>query len=69
MEAYKKVKARPPDVLVVYLTRLPSHGRETAHMLRSVKATRDLPIIFVGGEGEALEKTKAKVPDAIYTTF
>ena len=60
------VKANPPDAVVVYLTRLPSHGRETAHALRSMKATRQLPIIFVDGSGEALEKTKVKVPDATY---
>ncbi len=49
-------------------SRLPSHGRETADYLRSLKSTRHIPIIFVGGEGEALEKTKAKLPDATYTT-
>lgn len=26
------------------------------------------PVIFVGGEGEALEKIKAKLPNATYTT-
>lgn len=66
--AGKQIKAQPPDVIVIYLTRLPSHGRETAHGLRSLKATRHLPIVFVDGNEEALEKTRAKVPDAIYTT-
>jgi CheY-like chemotaxis protein len=65
--AGKLIKAKPPDVLVIYLKRLPSHGRETAHALRSMKATRPLPIVFVDGEGEPLAKTRAKVPDAIYT--
>jgi len=64
----KAVKESPPDVIVIYLIRLPSHGRETAHALKSMKATREIPIVFVDGEGEALEKTKAKVPDAIYTS-
>lgn len=50
-------------------SRLPSHGRETADYLRSLKATRHIPIVFVGGKGESLEKTKAKIPDAIYTSF
>ncbi|HJW91685.1 MAG TPA: hypothetical protein VJ436_13670 [Anaerolineales bacterium] len=60
------IKANPPRAVVIYLTRLPSHGRETAHALRSFKATRTIPIIFVDGKDEALEKTKAKVPDAIF---
>jgi hypothetical protein len=52
--------------VVVYLTRLPSHGRETMHGLRGTKAGRDIPIIVVGGAGEALEKTRKKVRDATY---
>lgn len=66
--AYQTIKTAPPTVLVIYLTRLPSHGRETAHAVRSFRATRDIPIVFVDGQGETLEKTKAKIPDAVYTT-
>ena len=62
------IKTDPPQVVVIYLSRLPSHGRETAHYLRSLKATRSIPIVFVDGKEEAVEKTKVKVPDAIYTT-
>ena len=66
--AAKAIRENPPDVIVIYLTRLPSHGRETADYVRSLKSTRSIPIIFVGGEGEALEKTRAKLPQATYTT-
>ena len=66
--AGKAIRADPPDAVVIYLSRLPSHGRETADGLRSLKATRSVPIVFVDGQGEALEKTRAKVPDAIYTS-
>lgn len=57
------IKLNPPDAMVIYLTRLPSHGRTTAEYLVETKSTRNLPLIFVGGEGEALEKTKAKIPN------
>ena len=60
------VKANPPDAAVFYLTRLPSHGRATAEYLAKTKATRHILLIFVGGEGEALEKTKQGVPNGIY---
>lgn len=63
-----KVKANPPDVVVMDLARRPSHSRETAEGLRWLKATRHIPIVFVDGAEEALAKVKAKVPDAIYTT-
>jgi CheY-like chemotaxis protein len=64
--AAKSVKANPPDIIVIYLTRLASHGRATAEYLAEAKSTRGIPIIFVGGQGEALVKTKAQLPNAIY---
>ncbi len=60
------VKMNPPNALVIYLTRLPSHGRETAHYLKETKSTRAIPIVFVGGKEDAVKQTKAKVPDALY---
>lgn len=66
--AARTIRTTQPELVVIYLSRLPSHGRETADYLRSIKSTRDIPVIFVGGEGEGLEKTKAKLPNATYTT-
>jgi DNA-binding response OmpR family regulator len=66
--AGKRIKETQPATVVIYLTRLPSHGRETAAYLQATKTTRHIPIIFVGGVGEALERTKAKVSDATYIT-
>lgn len=62
----KAVKQDPPDAVIFYLTRLPSHSRATADYLRQTKSTRLIPLIFVGGEGEALEKTKQKIPSGIF---
>jgi hypothetical protein len=64
----KRIKDDPPDVVVIYLTRLPSHGRETGHALRGVKATKDIPLVYVDGSDEAVNRTRTAVPDAIYTT-
>ena len=66
--AGKPIRGKLPDVVAIYLTRLPSHGRETAQYLRSIKATSEVPIVFVDGKADAVEKTRAKVPDAVYTT-
>ncbi len=60
------VKLNPPAAVVFYLIRLPSHSRATAEYLAQTKSTRQIPLIFVGGEGEALEKTKQKIPSGIY---
>lgn len=62
----KAVRASLPDVVVMDLARRPSHSRETVESLRELKATR--PIVFVDGMEEVLVKTKAKIPEAIYTT-
>lgn len=67
-QAYKLIRANPPDVVIIDLTRLPSHGRVTAEALPGVKATRDLPIIFVDGKPEDVEKTRAKVSGAVFVT-
>lgn len=63
-----KVKIDPPDVVVFYHTRLPSHSRATAKYLAETKSTRGIPLIFVGGESEALEKTKKKIPGGIFVS-
>jgi hypothetical protein len=67
--AAKAVRADPPDVLVISLARLPSHGRHTAAYLRQVKAIQALPIVFVGGTKEAVTKTREQVPDAVYVSL
>jgi CheY-like chemotaxis protein len=65
----RQIKAGPPDAVVIDLSRVPSHGREVAHSIRSVKATRHVPIVFVDGEPEKVLRTRQLLPDAIYTTW
>jgi CheY-like chemotaxis protein len=42
----RAIRSNPPDVVVIDLTRLPSHGKEVAVWLRGRKSTRDIPIVF-----------------------
>ena len=64
----RALRQNPPDVVVIDLSRLPSHGREIAVWMRSVNATRHIPIIFVNGEAEKVEKVREILPDAAFTT-
>lgn len=64
--AAKAVVESPPEVILIYLDRLPSHGRETAHYIHSRKSTGQIPIVFCGGHGTALEKVKEKVPEGVF---
>ena len=61
--AASRILADPPAAVVIYLTRLPSHGRETARYLRTKSA---VPIIFVDGADEKLDSVRSKVPDATF---
>jgi hypothetical protein len=71
--AAKEVQRLAPDVLVVWLSRLPGHGRATAGYVRSTAWGRRLPIVFVDQDPDPLEKDrKAKlleaVPDGLLVT-
>lgn len=61
------IRANPPDVVVIDLSRLPSHGKEIAVWLRGRKATRHLPIIFVDGDPLKVATLRELLPDAIFT--
>jgi CheY-like chemotaxis protein len=67
MASYREVRERPPDAIVVDLSRLPSHGRELAVYFRGSKSTRHVPIVFVEGEPEKVERVRKLLPDAVYT--
>src|SRR5579883_3107400 len=63
----RDLRHQPPDAIVIDLSRLPSHGRELAVYLRGSKATRHVPIVFVGGEPEKIENVRRVLPDAAFT--
>ena len=55
-----------PDVLVVSLDRLPSHGRRYGEWLWEVKKRQHIPIVFSGGKPEKLISVKEKLPKAVF---
>jgi CheY-like chemotaxis protein len=66
--AYKKIRQNPPDVIVIDLSEKPSHSREVALALHDVKASRDIPVVFIEGSDEAREATRARLPSAVFAT-
>jgi len=68
MASYREVRDRPPEAIVIDLSRLPSHGRELAVFFRGSKATRHVPIVFVDGEAEKVERIRKLLPDAVYAS-
>lgn len=63
----RAIRTKPPDVLVIDLSRLPSHGREVAIWLRNTKGTRNIPIVFANGDPEKVEGVRQRLPDATYS--
>jgi CheY-like chemotaxis protein len=64
---FSAIRKSPPDAFVIDLSRMPSHGREIATFLRGQKPTREIPILFVDGVSERVEKIRKMLPDAVYT--
>lgn len=59
-------RAAPPDAFVIDLSRLPSHGREVAVYLRRTKSTREVPLVFLGGDPAKADRLREALPDAQY---
>lgn len=57
-----------PDIFVVSLDRLPSHGRQYIQWLWEAKKRQHIPVIFVDGKPDKVEATKAFFPKAVYCT-
>lgn len=65
----RRLRADPPDAVVIDLERLPSQGRDVAFLLRQSKRTRALPLVFAGGQGEKVAKIRTTLPDAVYVPW
>jgi hypothetical protein len=55
-----------PDVLVVSLDRLPSHGRAVAEWMGEARKRQHVPIVFAGGSAEKVAATRARFPHATF---
>lgn len=65
-DTYRAIRDDPSDAVVIDLSRLPSHGRETAIALRGNRKTRTIPLVFVGGVPEKVARLREQLPDAAY---
>ena len=65
----RALRANPPDAVILDLSRIPSQGRDAAVGLRIHKATRHVPLVFVEGAPEKVDRVQELLPDAVYTTW
>ncbi|MGD8633878.1 MAG: hypothetical protein PVF85_09935 [Anaerolineales bacterium] len=62
----RKLEAVQPKALVIDLTRIPSQGRDFGIMVRKRKGTRNIPLVFVGGEKDKVAGVRKLLPDAYF---
>lgn len=62
----KEIRKPPPDVYLIDLSRLPSHGREAGAYLRGSKQQGHVPVVFVDGAPDKVARVREELPDAIY---
>jgi len=68
-DSLRQMRQDPPAAFVIDLSRLPSQGRDFALGIRINKATRYVPLVFVGGELKKVEGIQELLPDAVYTQW
>jgi hypothetical protein len=65
---FRLMRADPPYAAIIDMTRLPAHGYYVATAVRGSKTLRHIPIVFVDGTDEKLERVRRELPDATFTT-
>jgi CheY-like chemotaxis protein len=68
-ELLRKLQKDPPLAVVIDLSRIPSQGRDIALALRQYKSIRRVPLVFVGGDPDKVERIRQILPDAVYTAW
>jgi hypothetical protein len=53
-----------PDMIIISLERLPSHGKAIAEWMWEAKKRQTIPIVFVGGNAKKVEPLKTQFPKA-----
>lgn len=57
-----------PDVFVISLDRLPSHGRSHAGWFWEAKKRQTIPIVFAGGQPDKVQVARNQFPQALFCT-
>lgn len=65
----RRLTGAPPSAYVIDLSRLPSHGREVAMVIRQRQSTRHVPIVFVDGQADKVKTVRVLFPDATFCTW
>lgn len=68
-DVLKEMASRPPDAVLIDLSRLPSQGRDFALSLLQKAPLRRVPLIFLEGDPAKLAAVRKLLPSATYTPW
>ncbi len=64
----RRIAEAPPDAVVIYLAREPTHGEEVALGVRRLDLPVKIPIVFVDGDEKAVQRIRERMHGAIFAT-
>jgi DNA-binding response OmpR family regulator len=64
-----ELRRSPPHIVVISLERLPAHGKLLAEIVHDTEWGRHIPIVFLGGTPEELERVAQRMPNARFICF
>jgi len=67
--AIRELPRAGADAYLVDLSRLPSQGRDVGVILRRAKGSRQVPLVFAGGDPEKVARVQELLPDAVYASW
>jgi hypothetical protein len=64
-KGFRGIRANPPAVALIDLTRLPSYGKAMGVLLRQSPSLRAIPLVFIEGDPEKTAGVREILPDAV----
>lgn len=68
-EVTTRLREEPPDLLLLDLDRVPSAGLYIGTFARQRKATRRMPLVYVGGAPAKVQRVRDHLPDATFCVW
>ena len=62
---FRGIRANPPAVALIDLSRLPSYGKAIGALMRETPSLRTIPLVFVEGDPEKNAGVREILPDAV----
>lgn len=64
-KGFRGIRAQPPDVALIDLTRLPSYGKAMGALMRESASLRSIPLVFIEGDPAKTPRVRELLPDAV----